>query len=114
LKQIVRPEFINRIDEIVMFTPLTNANIKEIVGLQLKSVIKMLANQQITMDATPEAIEYLAQKGFDPQYGARPVKRVIQREVLNQLSKEILAGKVTSESIILLDSFDGQLVFRNQ
>lgn len=114
LKQIVRPEFINRIDEIVMFTPLTNANIKEIVGLQLKSVIKMLANQQITMDATPEAIEYLAQKGFDPQYGARPVKRVIQREVLNQLSKEILAGKVTAESIILLDSFDGQLVFRNQ
>jgi ATP-dependent Clp protease ATP-binding subunit ClpB len=66
------------------------------------------------MDATPEAIEYLAQKGFDPQYGARPVKRVIQREVLNQLSKEILAGKVTAESIILLDSFDGQLVFRNQ
>ena len=114
LKQIVRPEFINRIDEIVMFTPLTNANIKEIVGLQLKSVIKMLANQQITMDATPEAIEYLAQKGFDPQYGARPVKRVIQREVLNKLSKEILAGKVTAESIILLDSFDGELVFRNQ
>ena len=114
LKQIVRPEFINRIDEIVMFTPLSNANIKEIVGLQLKSVIKMLAHQQITMDATPEAIEYLAQKGFDPQYGARPVKRVIQREVLNQLSKEILAGKVTVDSIILLDSFDGQLVFRNE
>jgi len=114
LKQIVRPEFINRIDEIVMFTPLTNANIKEIVGLQLKSVIKMLAHQQITMDTTPEAIEYLSQKGFDPQYGARPVKRVIQREVLNQLSKEILAGKVTVDSIILLDSFDGQLVFRNE
>ena len=114
LKQIVRPEFINRIDEIVMFTPLTNANIREIVGLQLKSVIKMLAHQQITMDATPEAIDYLAEKGFDPQYGARPVKRVIQREVLNQLSKEILAGKVTIDSIILLDSFDGQLVFRNQ
>ena len=74
----------------------------------------MLAHQQITMDATPEAIEYLAQKGFDPQYGARPVKRVIQREVLNQLSKEILAGKVTVDSIILLDSFDGQLVFRNK
>jgi ATP-dependent Clp protease ATP-binding subunit ClpB len=66
------------------------------------------------LDATPEAIEYLAQKGFDPQYGARPVKRVIQREVLNQLSKEILAGKVTAESIILLDSFENQLVFRNQ
>ncbi|WP_298140634.1 ATP-dependent chaperone ClpB [Flavobacterium sp.] len=114
LKQTVRPEFINRIDEIVMFTPLTSANIKQIVGLQLKSVTKMLAHQNITMDATPEAIDYLAQKGYDPQYGARPVKRVIQREVLNQLSKEILAGKVTTDSIILLDAFDGQLVFRNQ
>lgn len=113
LKQTVRPEFINRIDEIVMFTPLTEANIKQIVSLQLKSVTKMLAQQNITMDATPEAINYLAEKGFDPQYGARPVKRVIQREVLNQLSKEILAGKVTVDSIILLDSFDGQLVFRN-
>ena len=114
LKQTVRPEFINRIDEIVMFTPLTPANIKQIVGLQLKSVTKMLAHQNITMDATSEAIDYLAQKGYDPQYGARPVKRVIQREVLNQLSKEILAGKVTTDSIILLDSFDGSLVFRNQ
>ena len=114
LKQTVRPELINRIDEIVMFTPLTDKNIKEIVGLQLKSVIKMLAQQHITMDATPEAVAYLAEKGYDPQFGARPVKRVIQREVLNQLSKEILAGKVTTDSIILLDSFDGQLVFRNQ
>jgi len=114
LKQTVRPEFINRIDEIVMFTPLTEANIKQIVGLQLQSVTKMLAQQNITMDATPEAIAYLAEKGYDPQFGARPVKRVIQREVLNQLSKEILSGKVTTDSIILLDSFDGQLVFRNQ
>ncbi len=114
LKQTVRPEFINRIDEIVMFTPLTHANIAQIVGLQLKSVTKMLAQQGITMDATPEAIEYLSQKGYDPQFGARPVKRVIQREVLNQLSKEILAGNIKTESIILLDAFDGQLVFRNQ
>jgi ATP-dependent Clp protease ATP-binding subunit ClpB len=114
LKQTVRPEFINRIDEIVMFTPLSQANIKQIVGLQLKSVTKMLAQQNITMDATPEAIDYLARKGYDPQYGARPVKRVIQREVLNQLSKEILGGKVTTDSIILLDAFDDQLVFRNQ
>ena len=74
----------------------------------------MLAQQNITMDATPEAIDYLAEKGFDPQFGARPVKRVIQREVLNKLSKEILAGKITADSIILLDSFDGELVFRNQ
>lgn len=114
LKQTVRPEFINRIDEIVMFTPLNPENIREIVGLQLKNVTKMLAQQNITMDATPEAIDYLAEKGFDPQFGARPVKRVIQREVLNKLSKEILAGKITADSIILLDSFDGELVFRNQ
>ena len=114
LKQTVRPEFINRIDEIVMFTPLTNANIAQIVGLQLKSVTKMLALQGITMDATPEAIAYLSKKGYDPQFGARPVKRVIQRDVLNQLSKEILSGTITTDSIILLDSFDGKLVFRNQ
>jgi ATP-dependent Clp protease ATP-binding subunit ClpB len=114
LKQSVRPEFINRIDEIVMFTPLSNANIREIVGLQLKSVTKMLAQQNITMDATPEAFDYLAQKGYDPQFGARPVKRVIQREVLNKLSKEILSGKVQTDSIILLDAFDNELVFRNQ
>ncbi len=114
LKQTVRPEFINRIDDIVMFTPLTEANIKEIVGLQLKSVTKLLAQQNITLDATPEAITYLSKKGYDPDFGARPVKRVIQKEVMNQLSKEILSGKVTTDSIILLDSFDGKLVFRNQ
>lgn len=114
LKQTVRPEFINRIDEIVLFPPLTVDNIKHIVGLQLKSVTKMLALQGITMDATPEAVAYLSDKGFDPQFGARPVKRVIQRDVLNQLSKEILAGKITTDSIILLDAFDGKLVFRNQ
>jgi len=114
LKQTVRPEFINRIDEIVMFTPLTVDNISRIVSLQLKSVTKMLALQGITMDATPEGIKYLSDKGFDPQFGARPVKRVIQREVLNQLSKEILAGHITTDSIILIDAFDGKLVFRNQ
>jgi ATP-dependent Clp protease ATP-binding subunit ClpB len=114
LKQTVRPEFINRIDEIVMFTPLTVDNISRIVSLQLKSVSKMLALQGITMDATPEGIKYLSDKGFDPEFGARPVKRVIQREVLNQLSKEILAGNITTDSIILIDAFDGKLVFRNQ
>ncbi|MEL1244408.1 ATP-dependent chaperone ClpB [Flavobacterium sp. DGU11] len=114
LKQTVRPEFINRIDDIVMFTPLSADNIKEIVGLQLKSVTKLLAKQNITLDATPEAIDYLAKKGYDPDFGARPVKRVIQKEVMNELSKQILSGKVTTDSIILLDSFDGELVFRNQ
>ena len=114
LKQTVRPEFINRIDEIVLFTPLTVENISKIVSLQLKSVTKMLASQGITMDATPEAIKYLSDKGYDTQFGARPVKRVIQREVLNQLSKEILANNIKTDSIILIDAFDGTLVFRNQ
>ena len=114
LKQTVRPEFLNRIDDIIMFTPLSKTDIQKIVGLQLKGVSKMLLKQNIVLDATPEAIKYLSEKGFDPQFGARPVKRVIQREVLNELSKEILAGKITTESIILLDSFDDGLVFRNQ
>ena len=114
LKQQVRPEFLNRIDDIIMFTPLTRNDIKEIVGLQLKGVSKMLSKQHITIDATEEAIAYLAEKGFDPQYGARPVKRVIQKEVLNELSKEILSGKVHTDSIILIDSFESRLVFRNQ
>ena len=114
LKQTVRPEFLNRIDDTIMFTPLSKENIVEIVGLQLKNVTKMIAQQGITFDATPEAVRYLAEKGYNPEYGARPVKRVIQKEVLNALSKEILSGKVTTDSIILLDEFDGQLVFRNQ
>jgi len=114
LKQTVRPEFLNRIDDTVMFTPLSKENIVEIVGLQIKSITKMIAEQGITFDATPEAIKYLAEKGFNPEYGARPVKRVIQKEILNTLSKEILAGKVTTDSIILLDAFDDELVFRNE
>ncbi|KGO86195.1 Clp protease ClpB [Flavobacterium rivuli WB 3.3-2 = DSM 21788] len=114
LKQTVRPEFINRIDDIVMFTPLSADNIREIVSLQIKSVTKLLAQQNITLDATPEAIDYLAKKGYDPDYGARPVKRVIQKEIMNELSKQILSGKVSTDSIILIDNFDGQLVFRNQ
>jgi ATP-dependent Clp protease ATP-binding subunit ClpB len=114
LKQTVRPEFLNRIDDTVMFTPLSKENIVEIVGLQIKSITKMIAEQGITFDTTPEAIKYLAEKGFNPEYGARPVKRVIQKEVLNTLSKEILAGKVTTDSIILLDAFDDELVFRNE
>ncbi|GIJ94982.1 chaperone protein ClpB [Capnocytophaga stomatis] len=113
LKQTVRPEFINRIDDIVMFTPLTRENIRSIVRLQLRSIIKMVARENILLDATDEAIDYLAEKGFDPQFGARPVKRTLQKEVLNRLSKEILSGNVHKDSVILLDSFDNQLVFRN-
>lgn len=97
-----------------MFTPLTQSNIQKIVGLQLKSVSKMLSQQGITFDATPEAVAYLSEKGFDAEFGARPVKRVIQRDVLNPLSKEILSNKISTESIILLDAFEDKLVFRNQ
>ncbi|MGK0386861.1 MAG: ATP-dependent Clp protease ATP-binding subunit ClpB, partial [Patiriisocius sp.] len=114
LKQTVRPEFLNRIDDIILFTPLSKNDIEKIVSLQLKGLTKMLSLQHITLDATKEAIQYIAEKGYDPQFGARPVKRAIQREVLNKLSKEILAGKITTDSIILLDSFDNELVFRNQ
>ncbi len=114
LKQKVRPEFLNRIDDTILFTPLSKENIIDIVDIQLKSVTKMIAQQGITFDATEEAKAYLANKGYNPEYGARPVKRVIQKEVLNQLSKEILAGKVSTNSIILLDEFDEELVFRNQ
>ncbi|GIM54252.1 ATP-dependent chaperone ClpB [Capnocytophaga cynodegmi] len=113
LKQTVRPEFINRIDDIVMFTPLTRENIRSIVRLQLRSIIKMVARENILLDATDEAIDYLAEKGFDPQFGARPVKRTLQKEVLNRLSKEILSGNIHKDKTILLDAFDNQLVFRN-
>ncbi len=114
LKQSVRPEFLNRIDDVIMFTPLKQSDIFEIVKLQIESLKKMIGKQEITLDATDEAINYLAKKGYQPEFGARPVKRVIQKEVLNQLSKEILSGKITTDSIILLDSFDEKLVFRNQ
>lgn len=114
LKKAIRPEFLNRIDDIIMFTPLSKGNIKEVVGLQLNQLKKQLALQHITLDATEEAIVYLSEKGYDPQYGARPIKRLIQKEVLNTLSKELLKGTIKSESIILLDSFDDRLVFRNQ
>jgi ATP-dependent Clp protease ATP-binding subunit ClpB len=114
LKQTVRPEFINRIDDIILFTPLNKKDILKIVGLQLNGVKKMLSQQGIVLDATKEALEYLSIKGYDPQYGARPVKRVLQKEVLNKLSKEILSGRVKTDSKILLDEFDGSLVFRNQ
>ena len=114
LKQTMRPEFINRIDDIILFTPLSKDTIKSVVSLQLENVKKMLLNQEIILDATSEAIDYLTSKGYQPEYGARPVKRVIQKEVLNQLSKEILAGKINADSIILLDCFDDRLVFRNQ
>ena len=114
LRANIRPEFLNRIDDILMFTPLSKEDISKIVRLQLDALKKLVANQQITLDATDEAIEFLAEKGYEPQYGARPVKRIIQKEVLNNLSKELLAGKIKTNSVVLIDSFDDKLVFRNK
>jgi ATP-dependent Clp protease ATP-binding subunit ClpB len=114
LRKTIRPEFLNRIDDIIMFTPLNKEDISKIVELQLDQLKSMLNKQHITIDATDEAIAYLATKGYDPQYGARPIKRVIQKEVLNNLSKELLSGSIKADSTVLIDSFDDTLVFRNK
>ncbi|MDD6228504.1 MAG: ATP-dependent chaperone ClpB [Bacteroidales bacterium] len=113
LKQIIRPEFLNRIDETVMFTPLSKKEILEIVELQVKSVQKMLSSNGITLTVTKEALDLLAEDGYDPEFGARPVKRTIQRMVLNQLSKDILAQKVDREHPIIIDRNGDELVFKN-
>lgn len=114
LRKTVRPEFLNRIDDIIMFTPLNMEDIVKIVRLQLDQLKKMISKQHIVIDATEEAISYLAKRGYDPQYGARPIKRIIQKEVLNNLSKELLSGKIKADSIVLIDAFGDDLVFRNQ
>jgi ATP-dependent Clp protease ATP-binding subunit ClpB len=114
LKQSVKPEFLNRIDDVIMFTPLNQGNIFDIVKIQIGHLKKMIAKQEITLDATDEAVTYLAKKGYEPEFGARPVKRVLQKEVINELSKEILSGKLTTDSILLIDCFNDTLVFRNQ
>ncbi|MCM1028078.1 MAG: ATP-dependent chaperone ClpB [Pseudoflavonifractor sp.] len=114
LKQTIRPEFLNRIDETIMFTPLNEREIEEIVGLQVKGIKKMLERNGITLEVTPNAIHYLAEEGYDPEFGARPVKRVIHRLVLNRLSKDILAQKVDGSRPIVIDvDSDGELIFKN-
>ena len=114
LKMSIRPEFLNRIDDIVLFTPLEAEHIRAIVELQLRNLNQRLEPQGIVLEATAEALDYLSSKGFDPQFGARPIKRLIQKKVLNQLSKELLAGRIQANSALLLDSFEDELVFRNQ
>ncbi|MCC8171336.1 MAG: ATP-dependent chaperone ClpB [Parabacteroides sp.] len=113
LKKTIRPEFLNRIDDVIMFTPLTEHEIREIVSMQLASVKKMLAKNGITLEFTDAALDYIAAEGYDPQFGARPVKRVIQRYVLNQLSKEILGQQIDRNKPIVIDVKDGSLVFTN-
>ena len=113
LKQRIRPEFLNRIDEIIMFQPLSQNQIKDIVRIQLRMVAKMLEQNEITISATDEAVNRLAEVGYDPAMGARPVKRVIQREILNEMSRQLLEGKIHSNETIIIDVIDGQFVFYN-
>jgi ATP-dependent Clp protease ATP-binding subunit ClpB len=114
LKQTIRPEFLNRIDEIIMFTPLGRDEITEIVKMQFRALQHTLAEMGITIEASADALDWLAQLGYDPQFGARPLKRLIQKKILNELSKQILAGKVDKDSKIMLDVFDNEFVFFNQ
>lgn len=113
LKQTIRPEFLNRIDETIMFLPLTKKEIAEVVRLQMRSVHRMLTEQGFKIDVSDDAIDLLADLGYDPEFGARPVKRAIQRYVLNDLSKKILSDEVSRDKPILIDALDGKLVFRN-
>ena len=113
LKQSIRPEFLNRIDEIIMFQPLSRKQIRDVIRIQLKQMSAMLEKNEILATATEEAIDHLAEIGYDPAMGARPVKRVIQREILNELSRQILEGKVNAGQNIVIDAIDGQFVFLN-
>ena len=114
LQQSIRPEFLNRIDEVIMFTPLSRDQIGQIVHMQFAKVQHQLAEMGVQLTASEEALDWLAQLGYDPQYGARPLKRVIQKHILNELSKEILAGRINKESTIKLDMFDNKFVFLNE
>ena len=113
LKQTIRPEFLNRIDETIMFTPLNESQIRDIVGLQIEGVHKMLLQSGVDLRITDDAIDYIAHEGYDPQFGARPVKRALQRLVLNELSKAIIAGKVNHQQPVIVELRDGELQFKN-
>jgi ATP-dependent Clp protease ATP-binding subunit ClpB len=114
LKAVMRPEFLNRIDEIITFQPLSKQEIAQVVSLQLNRVKEMLRPQGFNLEVTPQAIDWLAQEGYDPDYGARPVKRAIQQYLLNDLSKRLLADEVSREQPIVVDSFGDGLVFRQK
>ncbi len=114
LRKTIRPEFLNRVDEIIMFTPLTHEEIKEIVRLQFNRIREMLKEKDIDLVLEEDAVEWIAKVGFDPVYGARPIKRVIQREVVNELSKELIAGKIDKNSVIRISVENDHLVFRNE
>jgi ATP-dependent Clp protease ATP-binding subunit ClpB len=113
LKKSIRPEFLNRIDDVIMFTPLTRDDVRKIVELQFGRIQENLRLQGIDLSATEEALDWLSQLGYDPQFGARPLKRVLQKRVLNELSKAILSGKVTKDQSVLIKLEGNQFVFEN-
>ena len=114
LRETIRPEFLNRVDEIIMFQPLLKKQIMGIVRIQLDHLKRLVAQSGIQLQFSDYALEYLAEQGFDPQFGARPLKRLIQKEIVNQLSKKILAGDIDKSHPVLVDVFDGVVVFRNE
>lgn len=114
LKQTIRPEFLNRIDEIIMFQPLMKSEIKGIIKIQLDNLHSLVAKNGIDLRFSEYALDFLADNGYDPQFGARPLKRLIQKEIVNQLSKRILAGDIDKTKPVLVDVFDGIVVFRNE
>jgi len=113
LRTTLRPEFINRVDEIVMFRPLTIGQIREIVRMQFGRVAQMLGEKGVRSEITDRAVAWLADRGFDPLFGARPVKRLIQKEIVNELSREIIAGTVDREKMVTIDVSAGRLVIKN-
>jgi len=114
LRQTIRPEFLNRIDEIIMFHPLMKKEIRGIIQIQLNSLVELVAASGIQLTFSEYAIDYLAENGYDPQFGARPLKRLIQKAIINQLSKRILAGDIDKSKPVLVDVFDNTVVFRNE
>lgn len=112
LKQTIRPEFLNRIDETIMFTPLTKGDVRKIVEIQLTNLKHMLLEKDIQLVVTEHAFDHIAEVGYDPQFGARPVKRVIQKQVLNELSKALLSGTIDTSDNVVMDVFDHKVVFR--
>ena len=114
VKKSLRPEFLNRIDEVIMFPPLLKKEVREIVTIQLHILAQRLRKNDIVLKVSPDALEWLSEKGYDPQFGARPVKRVLQKDVLNILSKHLLAGTIDKTAPVVLDMFEGTLVFRKE
>ncbi len=114
LRQTIRPEFLNRIDEVIMFKPLMKNEIKGIIDIQLQGLKQLVAQTGIQLQFSEYVLEFLSENGYDPQLGARPLKRLIQKEIINQLSKRILAGDIDKSIPVLVDVFDGNVVFRNE